>query len=83
MVGYLEAPKAWALTRGMARLLGLNLVEAVTEGWYSRGDLAALVEACAICDQSARCTAYLSVTTSAESLPGFCPNKRLIEAVQP
>ena len=35
-----EAPFAWGLTRGMARVLGINLVEAVSEGWFSRRDLA-------------------------------------------
>ncbi|MGV8985110.1 MAG: DUF6455 family protein [Cypionkella sp.] len=83
MISYIETPRAWALTRGMARILGINLVEAVTEGWFSRRDLAALVDECAVCDQSARCTSYLAVTTRSESLPAFCPNKHGIEAVQP
>lgn len=82
-MAYLEAPKAWGLTRGMARLLGLNLVEAVTEGWFSRGELAQLVEDCVACDQSARCTAFLAVTARTESLPGFCRNKAQVEALQP
>ena len=83
MIGYIEAPKAWGLTRGMARVLGINLVEAVTEGWFSRRDLADMVEDCVGCDQSERCTAWLAVTTRAESLPGFCRNKPRIEALNP
>lgn len=83
MIGYIEAPKAWALTRGMARVLGLNLVEAVTEGWFSRAELAQMVEDCALCGHSDRCTAYLAVTTRTESLPTFCMNKAQIEALQP
>ncbi len=83
MIGYIEAPKAWALTRGMARVLGLNLVEAVTEGWFARAELGDMVEACVRCDQADRCTAFLAVTTRTESLPGFCGNKAQIEALQP
>ncbi len=83
MMGYIEAPKAWALTRGMARVLGLNLVEAVTEGWFARTELAQMVDACVACDQSDRCTAFLAVTSRTESLPGFCFNKAQIEALQP
>jgi hypothetical protein len=83
MTSYIETPRAWALTRGMARVLGFNLVEAVTEGWITRRDLAAMVDACALCDQSAPCTAYLAVTTRAASLPDFCPNQQQIAALQP
>ena len=83
MNSYIETPKAWVLTRAMARVLGFNLVEAVTEGWVSRRDLAAMVDACALCDQSPRCTAYLAVTTQAESLPEFCPNREQIAALLP
>ena len=83
MIGYIEAPKALAMTRGMARVLGLNLVEAVTEGWFARSDLAEMVDACVQCDQAERCSAFLSVTTRTESLPGFCANKTQIEALQP
>ena len=36
MIGYPEAPKAWWLTRGMARISGVNLPRAVVEGWLQR-----------------------------------------------
>ncbi|MBI1173002.1 hypothetical protein GC209_16540 [bacterium] len=83
MVSHIETPRAWGLTRGMARVLGLNLVQAVTEGWVSRRDLAALVDACAVCDQSGPCTAFLAVTTRATTLPAFCPNRDQIAALVP
>lgn len=83
MMALVEAPLAWGLTRGMARVVGINLVDAVAEGWFSRPDLAEMVETCEACDQSRRCTAYLAVTPSAECLPGFCHNKHRIEALQP
>jgi hypothetical protein len=80
---YIEAPFAWGLTRGMARVLGINLVEAVTEGWFSRHDLAEMVNTCEACGEARRCTAFLAVTSRAESLPMYCDNKLRIEALQP
>jgi hypothetical protein len=80
---FIDLPLAWGLSRGMARVLGFNLVEAATEGWFSRRDLADLVDTCAVCGEVGRCTAYLAATASAESLPDFCANKYRIEALQP
>ncbi len=74
---------AWSLTRGMARALGVNLVEAVTEGWYSRAELARLVETCARCGRSDHCHAWLAVTAKATALPAYCRNKHAIEALAP
>jgi hypothetical protein len=75
------APLAWGLTRGMARTLGVNLVEAVTDGWYSRAELARLVSSCAACGASDRCASWLAKTPKAEALPAFCSNKSDIEAL--
>ena len=83
MMSYIEAPRAWALTRGMARSVGLDLVGAVAEGRLSRPDLADLVERCEACDQSSRCTSWLAVTLKTDDLPGFCPNARALAALQP
>lgn len=76
-----SAPLAWGLTRGMARTLGINLIEAVTDGWYSRAELAHLVTSCAACGASDRCAAWLARTTKADALPGYCCNKSEIEAL--
>lgn len=83
MIGYVEAPKAWGLTRGMARVLGINLADAVIEGWLTRPELAELVDRCQACDRSADCTGWLALTVSADGLPDFCPNKRALEALSP
>jgi hypothetical protein len=83
MMGYVEAPKAWGLTRGMARVVGTNIADAVIEGWLSRAELAELVDRCQACDRSADCTHWLARTVSAEALPAFCPNKAAIEALVP
>ncbi len=77
-----SAPMAWGLTRGMARTLGVDLVEAVTDGWYSRTELARLVGTCAACGLTPHCTAWLAITARAEALPSFCSNKSEIEALR-
>ncbi|WP_374641530.1 DUF6455 family protein [Tabrizicola sp.] len=81
MIGYPEAPKAWWLTRGMARISGVNLPRAVVEGWLQRDELEDLVTRCAACRRSADCEAWLACSGNASSMPGFCPNKARIEAL--
>ena len=54
MIGYPEAPKAWWLTRGMARISGVNLPRAVVEGWLQRTELEDLVARCAACGRASR-----------------------------
>lgn len=81
MMGYVEAPKAWGLTRGMGRVVGVNLTDAVIEGWLSRGELAELVDRCQACARAEDCTRWLGAHVSADALPGFCPNKAGIESL--
>ena len=72
---------AWSLIRGMARTLGLNLVEAVTEGWFTRAELACLVDRCSACGLSDHCSAWLAVTPRAKALPSYCRNKSDLEVM--
>lgn len=81
MIGYVEAPRAWGLTRGMGRAVGVNLTDAVIEGWLSRAELAELVERCQACERSTECQGWLARHVTAEALPAFCPNKAGIEAL--
>lgn len=83
MIGYVEAPLAWGLTRGMAQVLGLSLPEAVVDGWLSRSELATLVGRCQVCERSADCTGWLARVAKADALPDYCPNKATIEALAP
>lgn len=76
------APLAFGLTRGMARSVGVNLIEAVTEGWYSRQELADLVDRCAACGKVAPCSAWLAATPRAANLPAYCANKSEIEGLR-
>lgn len=79
MMAYVEAPRAWALVRGMARSVGLDLVGAVNEGWMARADLGTLVETCETCDKAETCTAWLATHVTADSPPPFCHNRKGLE----
>ena len=81
MIGYPEAPKAWFLTRGMARISGVNLPQAVVEGWLPREELEALIARCAACTHGRDCEAWLAASGGAQAMPSFCPNRRAIEAL--
>lgn len=81
MIGYPEAPKAWWLTRGMARISGVNLPRAVVEGWLQRDELEELITRCAACGRSELCETWLAGSGSAGAMPEFCPNKAGIEAL--
>ena len=81
MMGYTESPLAWGHARGMARTVGVNLTDAVVEGWLSRTELACVVEVCGRCAHLAECTQWLAHTVTAEALPGFCPNASAIGAL--
>lgn len=81
MIGYPEAPKAWWLTRGMARISGVNLPRAVVEGWLQRNELEELISRCAACGRSAQCEAWLVTSGAARTMPEFCPNKAGIESL--
>lgn len=80
MFGFSEAPQAWWLTRGMARLAGVSLPQAVVDGWLTRAELAVLVERCAGCGSGARCGRWLAAA-GAQEMPAFCPNRPAIEAL--
>ena len=81
MIGYEDTPKAWWLTRGMARISGVNLPQAVVEGWLPRRELEVLVQRCASCRNEKECEAWLMRSGSARVMPDFCPNKTAIEAL--
>ncbi len=81
MIAFSENPLAWGLTRGMARVLGANLTDAVFDGWLSRAELARLVDRCAECDQSSACTVWLAQAQTQPCLPVYCPNKTALESL--
>ncbi len=83
MFGFPGEAEAWWQTRGMARLAGVNLPQAVLDGWLTRDELGALVARCEDCSARQRCGAWLAQAAGCRSLPAFCPNKPALEALAP
>ena len=83
MIAYPDAPRAWGYTRGMARNLGYSLPEAVLDGWLSRAELGALVEACSNCGATRDCTSWLARGGQGQETPAFCPNGPALQALRP
>ncbi|MBP9184842.1 MAG: hypothetical protein KBF78_17035 [Fuscovulum sp.] len=81
MIGFSEAPRAWWLTRGMARIIGVNLSQAVVDGWLSRDELAGIVARCEGCRLQTSCDRWLALSGRERSMPDFCPNKPVIESL--
>ncbi len=81
MLGYPEDPKAWWLTRGMARISGVNLPQAIVEGWLHRAELEALIARCAACGHRADCESWLAASGVAQAIPDFCPNRSAIQSL--
>lgn len=80
MIVYGDMPKAWCLTRGMARVAGVNLPRAVMDGWLPRDQLDLMVDRCKACGRSEDCMQWLAQAQSAP-LPDYCTNKDGIEAL--
>lgn len=81
MIGYPDSPFGWSMTRGMARVLGVNITGAVIDGLLTRKELAVLVDRCQNCPMQAACTAWLAKVTSSAALPDFCANKADLESL--
>ena len=81
MIGFVEAPRAWWLTHGMARSVGVSLPSAVTQGWLTRNELARIVSRCQHCDRAEDCSAWLATVAADAHLPDYCCNKAEIEAL--
>lgn len=81
MIGYVEAPQAWGMTRGMARVLGVNLTNAILDGWMTRTELALLVDRCQECPHSRDCIGWLATVSTSATLPAYCANKLPLESL--
>ena len=82
MIESVELPRAFWRTIGMARKAGLDLPEAVVEGWLTRRDLARLVDGCTACRHHRTCLLWLAAPGEAP-LPAYCRNKVEIESLHP
>lgn len=78
MIGYSDAPQAWSQTRGMARVLKVNLPDAVVSGLLTRKELGQIVDQCQSCPHTEQCLHWLAKATTAPCLPVFCPNRSVL-----
>ena len=68
------------LTDAMARGAGVRLPDAVATGQLSRPDLGEMVARCGACTKTDTCLLHLA--EGAETVPGFCLNNEVIEALR-
>jgi hypothetical protein len=80
MIGIGKGPDAWGLTQAMARRAGFDLPAAVVEGWLTRPEVSALVDACTRCGLTPLCAEWLEIARVPD-LPAFCRNKDDLEAL--
>lgn len=63
------------ITRGIARRMGVNLSEAMHDGFLTQADFAEMITRCRGCDKSEGCIAVLSERAGAAvSVPDWCRN---------
>ena len=63
------------LTRSMARMIGVNLSNAMADGVLTADDYAEMVSKCRMCKSCERCLSWLGDQNGhAEAAPAFCVN---------
>jgi Family of unknown function (DUF6455) len=71
------------LTREMARRHGVNLSEAMHQGFLTRADFAAMVARCRDCPGAATdCQDYREDHQAATAAPPWCANKAVLEGLR-
>ena len=83
MIGYAEAPHAWARAQRMAQVGGVNLARAVVDGWLARHELGAIVACCQGCGADAACGRWLDRALPVRRAPAFCANRATIAGLGP
>ena len=76
------APMAYGLTRGMARVIGIDLIGAASDGQITHRELEAMIDTCAACPHTARCTQFLAVTLETAQPPEYCGIKPSLKALK-
>lgn len=67
------------ITRGMARRMGVNLTEAMHDGFLTQADFAAMITRCRNCGGAQGCMAYLSEHPERVSAaPDWCQNGQIL-----
>lgn len=71
------------LTREMARRHGVNLCEAMHQGFLTRADFAAMVDRCRGCPGAAEeCRDYQEDHQAATAAPPWCANRAVLEGLR-
>lgn len=71
------------LTRGMARRHGVNLSEAMHQGFLTRADFAAMIDRCRACPGSpADCRDFQEDHQNARAAPDWCANGPVLEGLR-
>ena len=70
-----DSTRAFWITQGVGRTLGIRFGAAILDGRFSTTRFARLIDRCAGCDQSDRCLAWLGAPGPCpDAAPDFCPN---------
>lgn len=71
------------LTRGMARRHGVNLSEAMHQGFLTRADFALMVDRCRACPgSSADCRDFQEDHANGQIAPAWCANAPVLEGLR-
>ncbi|WP_425039986.1 DUF6455 family protein [Primorskyibacter sp. S187A] len=63
------------MTRGMARMIGVNLGDALRDGRLKPADYANMVTRCRGCPHASSCQDIMAQNTNLASPPEQCPNR--------
>lgn len=67
------------LTRGLARRMGLNITEAIQDGFLTQGDFAEMIDRCRCCTRLQGCLAFMAeLDGPLASAPDWCPNAAVL-----
>ncbi len=67
------------ITRGMARRMGVNLTEAMHDGFLTQADFATMITRCRGCDGAQGCMAFLADHAGQSgSAPDWCRNGTIL-----
>tara|TARA_B100002051_G_scaffold254638_1_gene269583 strand:- start:622 stop:885 length:264 start_codon:yes stop_codon:yes gene_type:complete len=71
------------VTRGMARRLGVNISEAMHNGFLTQADFAEMITTCRTCGRTEFCLAVLAEKGEGpQAIPTDCPNYEVLTSLR-